>query len=235
MLLNLFIDVITSNKMKSYKLVYFNARGLAETSRLIFKISGVEFEDFRYPFEVLDWKTFSFIKDEFDNDKANGDLQLSMNKLPALHIDGKIMFQSKSIEKYLAREFGLMGNTPEEALMIDSLCETIRDLKSDYQPVRKAENKEEAMLKWFEDTLPEKLLMLETILQNYETNELYSVGDKLSLADIVLYQFIYEFFDDKVSILKACKNCTKLLTVARELKGNENLANWIENRPSTSF
>jgi hypothetical protein len=31
------------------KLTYFNGRGLAETSRLIFAAAGVDFEDNRYP------------------------------------------------------------------------------------------------------------------------------------------------------------------------------------------
>ena len=37
--------------MPSYKLYYFNARGRAEISRLIFHATGVEFEDVR----VEDW------------------------------------------------------------------------------------------------------------------------------------------------------------------------------------
>ena len=37
--------------MSSYKLYYFNVRGRAEISRLIFNAAGVEFEDVR----VEDW------------------------------------------------------------------------------------------------------------------------------------------------------------------------------------
>jgi hypothetical protein len=34
-----------------YKLTYFNLRGLAEMSRLLFAYAGVEYEDFRFPFK----------------------------------------------------------------------------------------------------------------------------------------------------------------------------------------
>ena len=39
--------------MVSYKLIYFNARGLAELTRYIFAVSGREYEDFRFEYE--DW------------------------------------------------------------------------------------------------------------------------------------------------------------------------------------
>ena len=41
------------------KLVYFNGRGMAETSRLLFAAGGVEYEDFRYPLEIIDMKSSS--------------------------------------------------------------------------------------------------------------------------------------------------------------------------------
>ena len=147
--------------MTQYKLIYFDGKGLAETSRMLFKIANVDFEDFRYPLEIIDLATFNMVRDEFDKDKKEGKLSLSMNKLPALEIVKSniitTLFQSRAIERYLASEFGLMGKTPLEKVMIDALCETIRDLKSDYQTFRKAENKEESFKKWFNEVLPEKL------------------------------------------------------------------------------
>ena len=52
------------------KLVYFNGRGLAETSRILLAIAGAEYEDFRYPLEVRDWATHDFVKAEFDAELA---------------------------------------------------------------------------------------------------------------------------------------------------------------------
>ena len=148
------------------KLNYFNGRGLGETSRLILVAANVEFEDFRYPIEILDWATYNMVRKEFDEDKASGKLWRSMGKLPFLEVDGRVVSQSKAIERYLARRYGMMGSSDEEAALVDSYCEYIRDFKTAYQSVRKAENREEAMEKWFGETLPEKLKMLDHLISN---------------------------------------------------------------------
>lgn len=226
-------------KMTEYKLIYFDAKGLAETSRILFKIANVEFDDFRYPLEILDLSTFSMIRDEFDADKKDGKLNLSMNKLPVLQVTNSnivtTLFQSKAIERYLASEFGLMGKSPFEKVMIDALCETVRDLKSDYQHFRKAENKEESSKKWFEEVLPEKLKLLEYILKDYKTDELYSVGTSLSLADVALYTFVLDFFDDKTEIKNATKHCPRLLHIVETVSKNTQVEEWVQNRPDTMF
>lgn len=47
-----------------YKLIYFNARGIAEVSRLLFAYAGVDYEDFRYNF--IRNEAGQFIRPEFD-------------------------------------------------------------------------------------------------------------------------------------------------------------------------
>ena len=54
------------------KLTYFNVRGLAETTRMLFAVNNQtgdreEYEDFRYPLEVIDMKTHQMTKDEHTN------------------------------------------------------------------------------------------------------------------------------------------------------------------------
>lgn len=51
--------------MAEYKLIYFNARGRAELSRLILQYAGVPYEDFRM--EMADWPQ---IKDGITNWKS---------------------------------------------------------------------------------------------------------------------------------------------------------------------
>jgi hypothetical protein len=51
----------------SYKLAYFNGKGLAEMSRLLLSATGTPFEDFRYPFQIIDGK---YIKPEFEAVKS---------------------------------------------------------------------------------------------------------------------------------------------------------------------
>jgi glutathione S-transferase len=232
------------------KLTYFNGRGLAETSRLIFAAAGVDFEDNRYPLTVLDWATFKMERKKFDEDKASGKLWQSLDKLPFLEVEGEVISQSKSIERFLASKFDMMGSTPLEAAKIDSLCEWVRDFKDMYQKVRNAsaDEKEETKSKFFGETLPERLLAFNKILAvtSSETNpesvftftgneQLYAVGNKLSLADIVIYAFLVDFFDDKDLVQKAYVSCDKLKAIVNTVSNVEGIKKWVENRPQTPF
>ena len=229
-------------------LTYFNGRGLAETSRILFAAAGVDFEDCRYPITVLDWATYKMEREEFDQDKANGKLWQSLDKLPFLEVDGEVISQSKAIERFLAVKFDMMGSTSLEAAKIDSLCEWVRDFKDMYQKVRTApvDEKEEAKTKFFSETLPERLVAFNKIIAISASNEesvfnftgseqLYAVGNKLSLADIVIYAFLVEFFDDKELAQKAYVSCDKLKAVVNTVSNIEGIKNWLETRPQTPF
>ena len=213
------------------KLVYFNGRGLAEISRILLAIGGEEYEDFRYPLEVIDFSKHEMVKEEFDKDKADGKLVSSLNKVPYLDVDGTIIPQSKSIERFLSRRFSMMGENELEALRIDSICECIRDFKDAYQSVRKADNKEQAMNEWFTKTLVEKLGLLENIVDG----EGYSVGKKLSLSDVVMFAFITQFFDNKEASMNATLASPKIRSVIENVSTVPQLVSWIEKRPKTDF
>jgi glutathione S-transferase len=219
------------------KLVYFNGRGLAEISRMLLALENVEYEDFRYPLEIIDWATYNMVKEEFEEDKKNGKLKYSMNKLPFLEIspvdDEKFIIpQSKTIERYLARKYNFMGNNDVEEAMIESICEYIRDFKTAYQPIRKSDNKEEEMQKWFSETLPEKLKNLEVLFSGEDG---HAIGKKISLADVTIYSFLTDFFDDKDGSKKAYENCPKIQKIVSNLSENEKMKAWVESRPKTGF
>ena len=232
------------------KLTYFNGRGLAEVSRLIFAAMEAKYEDFRYPLTVLDWSTYNMERKEFDADKASGKLWESMNKLPTLEVDGQIICQSKSIERYLASTFFLMGTNALEAAKIDSLCECIRDFKDmyrdfmDFQKLRNActEDNETATKKWFTETLVERLGAFNNLLalgvyqeKGYDDDDVYSVGNRLSLADIVIYSFLVDFFDDKVAIKKSYASYRTLNAIVRTVGNIEGIQKWMAERPDTPF
>jgi glutathione S-transferase len=221
------------------KLTYFNGRGLAETSRVLFAIAGESYEDFRYPLTVLDWSIFKMIRDEFDNDKKEGKLWRSMDKLPFLEVDGEVIFQSKTIERYLANKFQLMGSSPLEAAFIDTICETIRDFKDAYHKAHNApaETKETEITKYFAETLPPLLLALNNIIKAKQEgpNDIFAVGNKISLADVVIFLFLTDFFDDKVSILRAYENCENLKTVVHNVGNLDSVKEWLFKRPQTPF
>ena len=209
------------------KLVYFNGRGMAETSRLLLAVAGCDYEDFRYPLEIIDMKTYKFKRDDFDNDKKNGLLKKSMGKVPFLIVNGKTISQSKSIERYIAEKYHMFGESQEDKGLIDSYCEYLRDFKTLYQKSKK--NKEVDV--WFSETLPSKLLEFETLLNDNK----YSVTDDLTLADISIYSFLCEYFDDKDSVLNSYKDCEMLKTIVKNVSDNKRINNWVKNRPKTGF
>ena len=216
------------------KLCYFNGRGLAETARLLFAISSTEYEDFRYPLEVIDFSKHEMVKDEFDKDKSEGKLVLSLNKLPYLECDdGTIIPQSKTIERFLGKRFDLMGDNDLECAKIDSICECVRDFKDMYQKVRSLpeEEKEKGMVEWFTVTLVEKLTLLEGILGENG----FSVGSKLSLADVVLFAFITQFFDNKEASYNATLATPRLKAIVDSVQSNEKVIEWLEKGPKTVF
>ena len=216
------------------KLTYFNVRGLAETSRFLLALGGEEYEDFRYPLEVIDMSKHEMKKEEFDKDKADGKLINSLNKVPFLEVDSVTIPQSKSIERFLARRFNMMGDNDLEAAQIDAICESVRDFKDMYQKVRflSEQEKPEAMNKWFTETLVERLSLLENqLVGEYE----YCVGGRMSLADVVVFTFIKEFFDNKEAAYNATLVTPKLRSVVDRVSNNENVISWINSRPKTDF
>ena len=216
------------------KLVYFNLRGLAENSRLLLAINNQEYEDFRYNFSVVDASTYKFNKPEFDNDKENGLLLKSMNKLPYLEVDGSIICQSKSIERYLAHRFDMMGDNLIDCARIDSICEAVRDIKDAYQKVRRTpeEEKEQAMNTWFNETLVEKINLLDNL---FDSEGLYCINNKLSLADIVVYSLVTQFFDNVEGSMKAASQNKRVLDIVNNVSSLESVQNWIRKRPNTIF
>ena len=216
------------------KLTYFNVRGLAETSRFLLALGGEEYEDFRYPLEVIDMSKHEMKKDEFDKDKADGKLVTSLNKVPFLEVDGVTIPQSKSVERFLARRFNMMGSNDLEAAQIDAICESVRDFKDMYQKVRflPEDEKEAGMKEWFTVTLVERLTLLENQLVGESG---FSVGNTTTLSDVVLFTFVTEFFDNKEAALNATLASPKVRAVVDRLSSDEKVLKWVSERPKTSF
>ena len=216
------------------KLTYFNVRGLAETSRFLLALGEEEYEDFRYPLEVIDMSKYEMKKDEFDKDKADGNLVTSLNKVPFLEVDGVTIPQSKSVERFLARRFNMMGSNDLQYAQIDAICESVRDFKDMYQKVRVLPDDEKGsgMKEWFTVTLVERLSLLENQLVG---DSGFSVGNTTSLSDVVLFTFVTEFFDNKEASLNATLASPKVRAVVDRLSSDEKVLKWVSERPKTSF
>jgi glutathione S-transferase len=98
--------------MPQYKLSYFDIRGLAEPTRMMFAHADVPYTDDRVARE--DWP----------NRKA----EMPFGQMPVLEIDGKEKIaQSQAINRYLARQFGLAGKTPIEEAKVDMIADLFKD------------------------------------------------------------------------------------------------------------
>ena len=107
-------DILKKNKMTEIKLTHYNAKGKAETSRLILALAGQKYEDKRIePADMADLKP-----------------SLPFGQLPFLEYKGETLSQSMAIAKFLAQEFGLAGSNNLEAAKIDEVVDAINDLQN---------------------------------------------------------------------------------------------------------
>ena len=221
------------NQQPEFELNYFNGRGLAETSRLVFAYTGTPYVDKRFPLEIVDFSKRQFKREEFDKAKAGGELDLSLGKVPFLKTGGITLSQSKSIERFLAKRLGCMGTTDLETALIDAFCEHIRDLKTEYQPYRRLEGeaKQKGLAKFFEEELPTKLKALEKTLA--PAGE-WLIGMSASLADITLFSLV-EFFDDTAKIVSILESTPKLLASYQNFSALPKIKDWVADRPRTPF
>ena len=101
--------------MVKYTFHYFNGRGRAEISRLIFAAAGVEYEDNR----ITDWPKCK--------------PEAPIGQVPYLEIDGDLKLpQSLAVARYLAREYNLAGHNNLESAKADAVVDTCIDLMTGF-------------------------------------------------------------------------------------------------------
>ena len=212
------------------RLVYFNARGLAETSRILLALAQVDYEDYRYPIEVIDPVNHIYKREEFEEAKKTGRLDKSMGKLPLLELeDGSVIAQSKAIERYISKRYNFMGSGLNEEARIDAVCECIRDIKDRYQKVRSLSDPEKE--KYFSNDLPGEL---ESLVKTLDTDTKFAIGNKLSLADVSIYSLITQFYDNK-EVLNIAGNIPRIRDIVMKVASRPEVRVWMQDRPKTLF
>ena len=206
--------------MPTFKLIYFDGRGVAERTRLLFKIAKIDFEDVRYS------------REEMTQRKEAGEFAVAMGKLPILEVDGVQLSQSKAIERFVARQLGLMGSSPMEEAQIDAVCEHQRDVREAYG---KVDGKPEAP-EWFEKDFPEALAKFEKALP--ASPGPFLMGPTLTLADLAWFQFLIEFLDrpeEVEAVSKVLPSMPRLKAAMDGVLSNPEIAAWRESRPKGMF
>jgi len=159
----------------SYKLTYYNVRSLGEPIRWIFHYAGIPFEDDRIPWDYPNW--FQNLKKDFAS---------TVGQIPVLTVNGKELSQSAVISRYLAEEFGLLGNTNWEKARGDEAISLICDLFIAWRTT----NIFRRMLtkQVIDERFPLYYAKLNALLE--ETNGPYLNGTKLTHADFWIASFI---------------------------------------------
>jgi prostaglandin-H2 D-isomerase / glutathione transferase len=204
------------------QLKYFDCRGVAETTRMLFAVSGIEYTDVRFAFDE------GFKSSEFAATKAAGDLTANLDRAPVLVVGDKTIGQSKVIERFAARRGGLMGDDEFEAAMIEAIAEHVKDLKDKYMKV-KAEGSVDT---FFETTMPAFMELIEKVLGDTPG---CAVGTKISYADVCLYMLITEFFDNKEGAAASIANCPKITAAVAAVAAHPGVVAWLAKRPETAF
>ena len=99
--------------MAKFKLTYFDfPGGRAEATRLAMKIGGIEFEDYRFPFEKFQEEVKS----------------TPLNQVPVLEIDGEKITQCNAINRYVGKLSGLYPEDDYQALICDEVMSALEDI-----------------------------------------------------------------------------------------------------------
>jgi glutathione S-transferase len=206
--------------MVAYKLTYFNGRGRAELSRLVFAAAGIAFEDVRL--EKEQWPALK--------------PSTPFGQLPILEVDGVKLCQSNTIARYLARKFNLAGKTELDQaradMIVDCFEDTVKPILSFFfekDEARKAELKK----KFLEEQLPTSLGLLEGILKANNNGDGYFVGSELTWADLSF--LILVGWVTLAGADSQLANYPKLTALRSRVEKLPKIAEWIAKRPATDF
>lgn len=223
--------------LRNLEVKYFNAKGAAESIRVILALTNTPYKDTR--FEI---PPGSMESPEFKAAKEAGDLDMNLGRAPILIVnDNQIIGQSRAIERFLAKQLGLMGTNAIEEAQIDCIAEHCRDVKdmaqrkgfSAFTRNKTDEEKAIARKEWFEQDLPTMLQKIETAVQKTSQKSGYSMGSSNSYSDVCIFSLLRDctMQMDQEETIEAAKDCKLLMSIADRIAKEENVAKWVSERP----
>ncbi|XP_061178876.1 S-crystallin SL11-like [Saccostrea echinata] len=201
--------------MPTYKLMYFESKGRAEVIRLALTAAGQEFEDKR------------FTREEWLKVKPT----IPQNQLPCLQVDDRLIPQSGAILRYVGRAFGLYGDNNDESTRIDVILGATDDFLKNLINVyyEKDETKKEELKKDLEENkLPQYFNLMEEILKENNGGDGFFVGNKMSIADLM----IYDLTDQVASFVTPPPLPPKLGTLIEKVKNNPKIKEYTSKQAS---
>ena len=201
--------------MSTYKLIYFNSKGRAETSRFIFAQAGVKYEDKRVE------------KEEWAQLKPS----TPTGMLPLLEVDGKQIPGSGVIARFLAERLGLAGSNDIENAEIAGIVDVLNDFMPKMVAIffeKNEETKAEKLKKLKEEDVPKYWGIIEGFFKKSPGDWIY--GNKPTYADFDIYTMLGYITMIIPDFLKSYPGVAKMKAAVEALP---NIAEWIKNRPVT--
>ncbi|KAK9506833.1 hypothetical protein O3M35_008695 [Rhynocoris fuscipes] len=200
--------------MSKTKLTYFNLTGLGEPIRLMLAYGNIEYEDCRVSRQ--EWAAMK--------------PSLAWPHLPMLEIDGKTLFHSMAICRYLAKRMNLSGgNSDWLNVQIDMTVDSLNDFRAKvvgYYYLPDSEERERRKAAVIVDILP---VYLDRFEKQVSTNKGYLVAEQLTWADIIFLSFIeyISYMLDKPLLEKH----PMLKEYHQRLKSLPGIEEWLKTRP----
>ncbi len=162
--------------MPKLKLIYFDFHGgRGEPARLALHIGGVEFEDQRVVF--ADWPAIK--------------PQMPYQVLPVLEVDGKLLAQSNSINRFFGKLAGLYPGDPWQAGLCDEIMDAVEDstqlLVATFS-IESENEKKAARQALVDGALRSSFEQLQTRLE--QSGRKYFSDSRLTVADLKVFGWI---------------------------------------------
>lgn len=207
--------------MPQYKLTYFNLRARGEISRLLFVVAGVPYEDHRV--ESSEWPALK--------------KTTPYGQMPILEVDGEVICQSRAIEIFLAKRFGLCGKTDIEEAKVLMIRECVADLwdKCTAMHIAKEEAKKAELRKAFEEgSMITYMTNLEKFLIQNKGGDGYFIGDSITYADLTFHHYL-DLVKPLAKVDVPWDKWPKLKALNERVKSHPRIAEWIAKRPVTDL
>ena len=174
-----------------------------------------------------------------------------MGRVPLCIADGVSIGQSRAIECYIAKAYGLMGSSPLEEAQIQSLSEHVKDMKENKGKAKTDEEK----AAWFANVAaPEQAdksnRKMQWHLGHIEAcvgEDGYAVGGKASMADALLFNLLAEHapeatamggaepMGNKAAVDEVVAKFPKVQKILATFGSSEGMTKWLETRGPQLF
>lgn len=209
------------NIQKVPRLIYFNIsfwRG--EVPRILFYMSGTEFEDIRLTREM------------FDSLRTRG--ELPFGHVPVLYVGNNILTQACAIMRYLAKDAGVLPDTRLGIAKMDEVLHLLEEFHVYIAATMRSQIPEtnrriRARKILAEQTIPKYFGYFNTLLGN----NTYFVEGRLSLADICVWKTVQWVTSGVLDYIPTsiANNFKALVRNYRAVDNNVKIIEWKERFP----